>query len=155
MDESIVVVTIISGLFGILGLELMTHNWFKKERFKLESYNLKKQNELQLKKMAKELGLDYKTKTTQDHQEKGSSNPLLSAVLPKLIENLPPETLTELADRFLGGSGESESPPSSDIGSIIEDLVINHPDLVKGFLEGIRGGSSGSQERKNEIIGQV
>jgi len=52
MDEALIYCTIIGGIFGLLSLQLMSRNWFKKERFKFEVLSLKKRQDLELKKLA-------------------------------------------------------------------------------------------------------
>ena len=139
MDDSIIWVTIISGLFGIFGLELLTHNWFRKERFKFEVYNLKKQNDLQLKKMAKELGIGKYAPPEVIMEEKQPSN-ILSQYLPEIIKNLEPDQLAALADRFI--PEKEESGGGFDLDSILEYAAKN-PEVAKAFLGGVVGGKKG------------
>jgi hypothetical protein len=136
MDETLIYVSIISGLFMIAGLEVMTHNWFRKERFKFETYNLKKQNDLQLKKMAKELGIGKYAPQEPIIEEKQSGN-ILSQYLPEIIKNLEPDQLAALADRFI--PEREESGGGFDLDSILEYAAKN-PEIAKSFLEGVTGG---------------
>lgn len=138
MDESFIWVSVISGLFGLVGLELLTHNWFRKERFKLEAYNMKKQNELQLKKMAKELGL---TMGKSSVPEPIQSNNMISQFLPEIIKNLEPEQLSALADRFIP---ENEEGGGSTDGLI--DWALKNPDVLKGIVQGFSGAKKENTE---------
>ena len=148
MDDSIIWVTIISGLFGIFGLELLTHNWFRKERFKFEVYNLKKQNDLQLKKMAKELGIGKYAPQEVIMEEKQPSN-ILSQYLPEIIKNLEPDQLAALADRFIPEKDEGGSS-SFDLDSILEYAAKN-PEVAKAFLGGVVGGKKGQNEPPSQV----
>jgi len=144
MDESFIVVSIISGIFGILGLELISHNWFKKERFKFEVFNLKKRQDLELKKMARDMGLDiHSSKTSRNSGEGGAG-------LGDLIKGLNPDTLAALADVFQGriGGGEGEGSIIPEGLEGLADFAAKNPDLVKSFISGLTknqggGGSEG------------
>lgn len=150
MDEAFIWVSVISGLFGILGLQLLTHNWFRKERFKLEAYNLKKQNDLQLRKMARDLGLDLKKPPQSIEQAPLSDQKpnLLAEILPSLVKNLDGEQISALAERFLPAAAEQES--GGGIGDLIGDFITENPEMVKSFLGGLKGGA-----QKTENTSQV
>jgi len=137
MDESLIYVSIISGIFGLIGLQLITHNWFRKERFKFEVYNLKKQNDLQLKKMAKDLGIGKYAPQEVVMEEKQPSN-LISTYLPEIIKNLEPDQLAALADRFIP-QGEDSGGGGLDLDGILEYAAKN-PEVAKAFLGGVVGG---------------
>lgn len=137
MDEAFIYVSVISGLFGLIGLQLLTHNWFKKERFKLEAYNMKKQNDLQLKKMAKDMGISYGKSNIPEPIQ--SSNPI-SSLLPEIVKNLEPEQISALADRFMPqGEDGGGSDSGFNIDSILEYAAKN-PEVAKAFLGGLTGG---------------
>jgi hypothetical protein len=146
MDETLIYVSIISGLFMIAGLEVMTHNWFRKERFKFETYNLKKQNDLKLKKMAKELGIGKYAPQEPILEEKQAGN-ILSQYLPEIIKNLEPDQLAALADRFLP---ESEERTEGGMLDGILKYAAENPEIAKSFLEGVTGG-----KKKSEYSSQV
>ena len=150
MDEAFIWVSVISGLFGIAGLQLLTHNWFRKERFKLETYNLKKQNDLQLRKMARDLGLDLKKPPQSiEHAPLSDQKPnLLAEILPSLVKNLDGEQISALAERFLPAAAEQES--GGGIGDLIGDFITENPEMVKSFLGGLKGGA-----QKTENSSQV
>jgi hypothetical protein len=145
MDEAFIVVSVISGIFGILGLELISHNWFKKERFKFEVFNLKKRQDLELKKMARDMGLDYKISSRNTQQAGDGVGSLLD-----IAKNLPPESLGAIADiiqgRLGGGEGEGSVMPEGLEG--LAEFAMKNPDIVKSFIGGLNknkegGGSDG------------
>jgi len=133
LDEAFIVVSVVSGIFGLIGIELLSHNWFKKERFKIQASNIKKQNDLQIKKMAKELGVNISRNAS-----KAGAPPLGSiSSLVDIAKQLSPEQLGSIVSTFTGGAPELELEPPEE-----EDTGINHliefakknPELVKGFM---------------------
>ena len=144
MDEALIVVSVISGIFGLLALELMSHNWFKKERFKFETFNLKKQNDLQLKKMARDMGLDTgKTSSKSSHTAGADVGGLL-----EIAKSLNPDQLGVIADimqgRLAGGEGEGELLPEGIVGLV--EFAVKNPDIVKGFLSKANQGQGGGDD---------
>lgn len=150
MDESFIIVSIISGLFGLIGLQLLSHNWFKKERFKIETYNLKKQNDLQLRKMARDLGLDTKKAPQSANLTSVSSEKpdLLSAILP-LAKTLDRDTVLNLVDKYLDNYDESEES-GGGVGGVLENLI-NNPDVQQAFLGGLKGGTQKQEESTSQV----
>lgn len=142
MDEAFIWVSIISGIFGLLGLELLSHNWFKKERFRFETYNLKKQNDLQLKKMARDMGI---SSTPPPHRSTAAGDNI--GGLLEIAKNLPPDSLGAIADiiqgRLGGGEGEGELLPEGMEGLI--DFAVKNPDIVKGFMGGLTKDKEGGE----------
>lgn len=135
MDEAFIYVAVISGLFTLAAISLMNVNWFKRERFKFETSNLKKQNDLQLKKMARDLGIS-KSLPPQP-QPSGNVGGLLD-----LAKGLSTDQLGAIAD-IIRGNEETEGG-----GGIegIDDLIAfatKNPEIVKSFLSGAKGGSGG------------
>jgi hypothetical protein len=141
MDEAFIIVSIISGIFGILGLELISHNWFKKERFKFEVLSLKKRQDLELKKMARDMGL---SSTSSSHKTGTTAGDNVGGLL-EIAKNLPPESLGAIADiiqgRLGGGEGEGQLMPEGLDGLL--DFAMKNPDIVKGFTQGLTKGKEG------------
>lgn len=150
MDESFVIVSVVSGIFGIIGLQLLTHNWFRKERFKIESYNLKKQNDLQLRKMARDLGLDLKKPAkSNDFAPVSNEKPdLLSSILP-LAKTMDRDTVLNLIDKYLDNYEPDDDGGSA--GGLLESLI-QDPEVIQSFLGGLKGGA---QKQQNESTAQV
>lgn len=126
MDEALIYVSIISGLFTLAAISLLNHNWFKKELFKTQNLSIKKKNDLQLKKFAKELGLNSSNKAPP---VAGSNNIL------ELLNQLNPETLNAIKG-LLGGApplleGETSEGEPDTLNQVIE--MANNP-LVKTFI---------------------
>jgi hypothetical protein len=136
MDEAFVIVSVISGIFGIIGLLILDRNWFRRERFKFEIDTKKKEYDLNFKKLKHELGLDMKSPPYRTPASSPLENlsPLLS-----LAKNLNPDQLGALADILGGQEAEGGGEDSSGISSLV-DFATKNPDLVKGFMDGISKG---------------
>lgn len=138
MDESFVIVSVISGIFGILGLELLTHNWFRKERFKFETQSLKKRQDLELKKLARDMGIGTPSLPRQAAGDNVGS-------LLEIAKGLQPDQLGAIADIIQGQVGSGEGMPEGLDGLL--EFAMKNPDLVKGFLGGVnKGGSAGGRD---------
>ena len=149
MEGELIYVSIITSLFGILGLLLINRNWFKKEMFKLERQNLQQKNKIQIEKMRRELGLDNKPlREPQIAQEGGG----LGGILP-LLRNIPPEQLASLIERFSVG-GDSEGEVVGGLDGLM-DFVAKNPEIVKGFLQGVTKPkeSTSSPEENGQFLG--
>lgn len=141
MDEAFIWVSVISGIFGLLGLELLSHNWFKKERFKFEVFNLKKQNDLQLKKMARDMGL---SSTPPPHRSTAAGDNIGSLL--EMAKGLSPDMLGTLADIIQGrlGGGEGDEGPVPEGMEGLLDFAMKNPDIVKSFLGGMNKNQEGN-----------
>ena len=151
MDGELIIVTIISGLFGIFGLLLLNNNWFKKENFRVSRDLQKAENKLKLKKLEKELGLNLKPETMAPKIPDRSNIDLLGSIAPALIEKLPPEIIADLTERFLGqyiDTGETGAAPEG-IAGMIGNFVNENPELIKGLLEGLKSRSETSEKSFN------
>jgi hypothetical protein len=146
MDEAFIVVSVISGIFGIIGLLMINRFWFVKERFKFDMDFRKKEADLNFKKMRRDLGLDSKPVVPPAFQS--SSSPLENiAPLLSLAKNLTPETIENLQGLLggLGGGdtgGGSEEPGISGIDGLL-DFANKNPEIVKGFMSGLQGKKAG------------
>jgi hypothetical protein len=143
-NEVFLYCTVVSMVGGVLMLQMMSHNWFKKERFKFETFNLKKQNDLQLKKMARDMGL---TSTPPPHRSTSAAGDNIGSLL-DLAKGLPPESLGAIADiiqgRLGGGEGEGELVPEGLEGLV--DFAVKNPDIVKSFMGGLNKGKEGGED---------
>lgn len=148
MDEAFVVVSVISGIFGIIGLLILDRNWFRRERFKFNMDSDKKEQTLRFKKMARDLGLDVKTPPFRGTAP-GPLGPLSGiGSLIELAKGLSPEVRGELIDRFLLGRSteeSSEEETSPGLFEILKDFAVKNPDLVKGLLDGITKGKDSGE----------
>lgn len=117
----------------MIGLQLLTHNWFKKEKFKFEVSQLKKQNDLQLKKMARDLGITSTLKTPPPIASTGN--------ILDLAKNLNPDQIAGIISALTGGNVGGSSPLQEDlededemgISNLIE-FARKNPEIVKGFM---------------------
>ena len=139
MDDAFIVVSVITSLFGILGLLILDRNWFRRERFKFEQDTQKKEYNLRFKKMARDMGLD--TKTPPYRAPAASSLMDTAAPLLSLAKNLKPGQLEGLLDVLGGGGGEEPPEEGGEIlpGGIsgLLDFAEKNPQLVKGFIDGL------------------
>jgi len=151
MDEVFIYVTVISSLFGILGLLIINFFWFKKQTFKVKLDFLKKKNDLEFKKLAKELGLPTgKNQQTQTYAtEEKSENPL-SALIPEIVKNLDAEQIGALADRFLPSSDDGGGVGGFDIDTILKYAAEN-PEVAKAFLGGLTGGKKTQSNEPSQV----
>jgi hypothetical protein len=145
MDEAFIIVSVITSLFGILGLLILDRNWFRRERFKFEQDTQKKEYALRFKKMARDMGLDTKVNTPPYRSPAASPMDNIAPLL-GLAKNLNPEQLGAIAEVLggTGGGGGDEAPEGlpGGLDGLLE-FATKNPDLVKGFLEGITKGKTG------------
>jgi len=155
MDDTVVILGLVTSLFGILGLELMNHNWFRRERFKADINFEKKEMDMKLKKMARELGLDKKPVSTSEISIPQTGNSTIDTIksLAPLLAKLAPEQIEGLIEQFLpsasGGGGDDEG---SDYGDLL-DFVRKNPALVQGLLDKLVG-KDGTQSQ-NSVPNQL
>jgi hypothetical protein len=138
----LILVTVISSIAGLIGIELLNHNWFRREHFKVETNFEKKSNDLKLKKLARELGVSSQ-KAPPEPPERGTGANLLTAILPELIKNIEPDTLANIATNLIGnygGAGVEDEGGGGGIGNLIGDFIEDNPKIIAGFLEGVKGG---------------
>lgn len=137
MEGELIIVSFISSIFFLVGIQLLNHNWFKKETFKVNRDFDRQSNKLKLKKLEHELGLEVtKAKT-------GSGGLDLGGLL-KTFGGLDEGTQGALIDRFLGGGEEGEERPAwmEYLGPVIEGFMKS--EKGQEFLANLtRGGKSG------------
>lgn len=99
------------------------------------------------------MGVDIK-RVPPETPEKTGKGALISAVLPELIKNMEPDTLANIATNLIGGygGGGEEIEGGGGTGDLLSDIIANNPDLVKGFLEGFKGGQ---KKESDTFTGQV
>jgi hypothetical protein len=133
MDETLIVVTLISGIFFMAAIQLNLRNYFKKEKFRSDIDLLKKQNNIQLKKMARDLGLSTGRNPQAPHTQQNIGSLL------EIVKN--PDALAAITD-ILQGATAGEMPEGID-GLV--DFAMKNPDLVKGFFGGMLKGKEGQE----------
>ena len=155
MIEETLIIVLIPSIFTFLSILLLDRNWFRRERFKTDQSFIKKKNDLEFKKLARDLGLQN-TKESPAPQEKTRGAGIAAAILPELLKNMDPDTLaniaTNLIGTYAGGGGEEIEGGGGGLGDTLMDFVKENPDIVKGFLGGLK---SGTQTNKNDFTTQV
>ena len=122
MNEYVwIAVSVISGVFGLMAISLMQHNWFRREDLKYK-YDLRRAK-------ARAKGTPVKK----------SSTPSGVGDWIQLLKGVNPETAHLLIDSF-GGSESSEEP--EDMVDKIVDMASKNPELVEKFLKGVSPGKT-------------
>jgi len=124
LDEALIVVAVVSGLFTLAGIQLLNHNWFKKEIFKANTLQTKKVNDLKIKKLSREMGLSPMKNAA-----------LNTGTLLDTAKQLKP--LLNLISGSNGGELPLDEEEGEEEDSGVNDLinfVRKNPDMVKGFL---------------------
>jgi hypothetical protein len=145
MEGELIIVTIISSLFGLLGLQLLNHNWFKKQRFKTDSELLRAENKIRLKKLEKDLlGQTAPAAAQPPLQSSSAANQNILMQLAPLLKNLDSDQIAGLIDRFTGGGEEGEPIEDNSLGGIITRFAAENPEIVQGFLNGLKNRADGA-----------
>lgn len=146
-EGELIIVSIISLIGMVVVTQLWQMNWFRRENFKIKKFNIMSENKLKLKKLERELGISgTKFKETNETSTIGT----LGALLP-LLKELDSDTIAALADKFLGG----EAAGSGDVIESLFDFATKNPDVVEGFLEGMKQRAEGSNVAQEGIKSQV
>lgn len=139
MEGELIVVSLISTAGMILITQLLQLNWFKKENFKIQKYNIMGENRIKLKKLERDLGV--KNVLPEVKEEVGPLS-TITQLLP-LLKNLDPDQLGALIDKFVGGSSE---PVEEGALSFLDNIP---PELLEKGLKAITEGS----KKKTEATG--
>jgi len=144
IDGSLVILGLMTSIFTLVSIEMINHNWFKREKFKFNMSIEKKEVDMKLKKMARELGLDKKpiSPIEQSLPPAGASTmDTIKSLLP-LAAKLAPEQLEALIDNFLPSEGGDYEEKPSGIDSLV-DFISKNPEIVRGFVDklGLKGGT--------------
>lgn len=131
------------GLISLAGMVLLfTMNnsmWFKKQNFKVDIFNVKAQNKLNLRKLERDMGLT----TSKASVIKETTSPSLGGIekLLPLLKNLDSDQLGGLLEAYTGLTAEEGAE-----GTMLDTLLgyaEEHPEIVKGLLDGLTGGAEG------------
>lgn len=121
-DIALIAVSFISGVMGLIGIQLLQHNWYRREalkfKFDVKRAKLKRDN-LPIKK---------------------TSTPSSPSDWLEQIKKINPDTLHELIDTFSGEGGE-DIESGDDLTKIITNVAKNNPELVQKFLGNIGKGN--------------
>jgi len=156
MSYDIAVASLVGGITGIISLLILDRNWYRRETFKVDRDFDKKSNDIKLKKMARDLGLDKKailSNTPPISSFSGGGLETLRSLAP-LLQKLAPEQIQDLIEGVTGvgtaDSGEGSLGGLDGIDGLI-DFATKNPEIVKGFLGGLKGGT----QAQNELPSQV
>lgn len=144
LEGELIYLGIISTFGMLLAVELMNHNWFKREKWKLHRKTIDGEIKLRLRKMEKELNLSPSKNIVSKEAE--SSVDLAKKWLP-LLKSLDADSIDVLKDVVLGGGNLPEE--AGGLMSIIDNIP---PDLIESFLKGL--GGKGETEAPGEFKGQ-
>jgi len=154
LDDTLVILGLMSSIITLIGIELINHNWFKREIFKTSQALDRKSNDLKLKKMARELGLDKKAVTPAEVTTPASTSMADTLkMLAPFLAKLAPEQIQDMIGQFIPAAEEAPEFGTGGIDGLM-DFLSNNPAIVQGFVESLTKG------RKNEpstgtIVSQV
>lgn len=145
-DGGLIAMSLISLAGMVLLFTLNNSMWFKKQNFKVDIFNVKAQNKLNLRKMEKDMGLT--TSKASVINEAAPASPLggIDKLLP-LLKNLDSDQLGGLLEAYTGLTAEEGAE-----GTMLDTLLgyaEEHPDTVKGLLDGLTaGGGDGAESQE-------
>ena len=135
MDSTLIAVAIISGVFGIISIQLIQYNYFKKKRFDFKISQAKKLDTIKLQQVRKEMGISKNAKITEYVPEE-------SGVI-DMIKNIDMDKIKG-ALSMLQGDDDEEPPALGGIAGFIEE----NPELVNNILSGLKD----SKHKDNEQV---
>ena len=150
--EDTLIIVFVPSIFMLITILILDRNWFKRERFKIDMNFSKRKNDLEFKKLARDLGLQN-IKSAPEPVERTKGAGIAAAILPELLKNMDSDTLANIATNLIGtyaGLGE-ETGEGGGIADILGDLIANNPEIVQSFLGGLKTG----KENKTDFISQV
>jgi len=124
MDETWIVISILTIIGTVINIQLLNHNWFKRQELK-SKYKVK---EIRERTKAK---LPRKTLSQENITSAPFSN--ISGLL-NLAKGLDPEQIHDIVDTLTG----SATPETS--GDVLQDIITNNPELVQSFIDGFAKG---------------
>jgi len=122
MEGELIFVGFIMLIGQIILMYMWNANWFKKENFKMQKQLVMKQNNLKLKKLEKDFGLQGATKIAPEAKGWG-----------ELLQNIDSDKIKDILSIVQGGDEESEG----GIGDLINNIP---PEVIEGFLKGAKNG---------------
>lgn len=134
MEGEMIIVSIVGGIFTVITIQLINHNWFKRQDHRLKNTKDMKELEYKHKKGMKKLGLTVKTPLSKGGFDLGN--------LGKILGNLDDETILSLKDA-LTGEGYDIPTEGGDLAStflkaIPEDTLKS---IAKGFVDKTSAGA--------------
>ena len=133
MEGELILVSIITTIGMLVGMQMIQYNWTKRQELKLHF----ERDRIRLKQKA---GIAPKQIQSEMKEQSGIASMLLNAV----------KDNPELISEFLG-QAEGVPQDTDDIGSMIINFAKDNPELVKGFLDGLNKKGGGANEFKSQI----
>jgi len=119
-------VAIISGVFGLISIQLIQYNFFKKKKFDYLLTQNKKIDTLKLQQIRKEMGINKKAPVSEYTAEPNIID---------MVQNLDMDKIKGALSMLQGNDEDiPEANPLGGIGGLIED----NPEIVQGLLEAIK-----------------
>ncbi len=141
-DAGLIAMSLIS-LAGMVLLFTMNNSmWFKKQNFKVEIFNVKATNKLNLDKLRKDMGLGKSTASPPAPSPLGGLD--IAKLLP-LLKNLDSDQLGGLMEAYTGLTAEAGAE-----GTLLDSILgyaEEHPETVKGLLDGLTAGGEGGENQ--------
>ena len=136
MEGELIIVSIISSIFGLCGLMILDRNWFRRENFKIQKANIQAQNKIQIERMRKELGLHKQP--SQPTQELGGVGNLLD-----LAKGLGKDQIIDLVEKFLPDNERDEEGEEGELQKILKYVP---PEVIQNALKGVLGSKEGGNQ---------
>lgn len=132
-DAGLISMSLISLAGMVLLYTLSNRTWFKRQNFKIEMFNIKATNKLQLRKLEREMGLTPGKKTGTA----AAASPLggIAQLLP-LLKTLEPEQLSGLVEAYTGSQDAGGDGSPIDI---LMGFAEDHPEVVQGIIGSLTG----------------
>lgn len=135
MNEYVLLgISIISGIFGLIGIQLLQQNWFKREDLKFK-YDVKRAR--------------FRSKNVP---VKKTSSPTGAMDWIAALKTVDPDVLHGLINGISGGGSEDLESEGSGIEDSILNFAKSNPEMVKKFLDGVTSGSGDQQEQGSSVI---
>jgi len=142
--ETAIILTVGSIAGSILVTQLLQMNWFKKEKFKFDLKRQTKIDNIELKKLKKDLGV-----TGKKSIDEGSS----PGGLLDVIQNLDMDKIKALSGMVQKDDyGEDEEEGEEDLMDKIVNYAKNNPEVAQQFLSNLDIG--GKQQNKQKYLGE-
>jgi len=134
MNEFVILgVSIISGIFGLMGIQLLQQNWFKREDLKFK-YDVKR---AKLRK--------------KNIPVKKTSSPTTASDWISLLRGINPEIAHSVIDG-IQQSDEYMDEQGNPIAGAVQGFIKQNPDMVMNFLNGLSDNIGQKGQQGAELI---
>lgn len=139
MAEAIIITSLITSIFGLIGLSYVQRFWDHKwdKNFEFEKFKIRERNK------ATKQSRTFKMKNPEPKNVVNKAMDLIP-----ILNKLDTDQVKVLIDKFLPRDYEYEEDNVSD--AIAELMSVVDPNLIKGFLKGVSKKKTGSAEEKTD-----